>query len=422
MISTKNHLLRKKESSHIGCYETVIFVFLLFEFISLTSNKTLYSAGFVTTHYLLSYKFGFDSRFLIGSIVSLFTDHVTLHTVFVAGATALIFLIFLISLFLGCAIRNSHIEIRSAIIVFAVLFLASPLSVTYLMGFHFARMDTYWIIITLLALFCLKRPNLRLLVPLLCAAAILVHQGYMVTYMPALAVPIFYEIYNNKYSKKSIAIFCLSCLIMICMFLFLQFFPANIPFNNSIDFAAYLSKNAGFKAYAPMLYLEYYAPFPNWWLELMIPVIKTLALPWSLILLTFSAPLLIIFSYIWKQSFRFTSNKFLKFVFFLCLAAPLAFIPAALFGMDWDRWWAAVINNQFIIIFYFIYSNEETVIVFIKKAGDFLINHFLLLLMIIIFTNSLTFSTASDLVNTLIAKVGNVSDFIVNYFNNTVYK
>jgi len=402
------------------CYEIIIFIILVFKYMAITSEWFIGLWG--KTCCLPTYEFGLIPRAFFGSVVAFFTDHITTHLIYVVHIVAYLVLITLISLLLGGAIRRSHPSIRPAIIVFSMLFLASPYSVTYLSAGYTGRLDIFWIIITLMALVFLKNRVLMWLIPLLCIIAILIHEGFMTTYMPALAIPLLYEAYKKKYSKKNIAVFSLSCLFMVITFSVVQFFSAKLPFNNAVDYAEYLSRNTDFNAAASQLYVEYFAPFKEYLLYFIFPTLKIFAVPLGITLLVISAPLLIIFWYIWKNSFKGADNKFLKFIFLLCAGAPLIFIPAALFGTDWDRWWAAVINNQFILIFYFIYSNERTVINFVKKTGEFFNKHFLLFVLIIVFTNSLTFTE-------LVANMYSVNSHILriiagiyeDYFNKYLY-
>ena len=377
-------------------YEIVIFLFLLFEFALMIDESTI--DLWVLTHYLITYEFGLIPRAFIGSVLSLFTNKITYHVVYVVAIIFFIILISQISLLLGSSIRRSESDVKPSVKIFTLLFLASPLSVTYLLGGYFARLDMYWIIITLIALVFLKNRILRWTIPLLSAIAIMIHQAYIVTYMPALVIPMLYEIYKSKYSKKSIAVFSLSCFSMIFIFLFLLFAQKNIPFVNAADFVKHISKNVGFTPDIHMIYAEYYCPISEWTIHVVLPILSYIALPVGLTLLVFSIPLIIIFGYIWKQSFKDTKNKFMKFVFLLCAAAPSVFVLAAFFGTDWDRWWAAVINNQFIIIFYFIVSKEKAVTDSVQKVGKFLKDHLLLFSLILIFSNSLTFSKATALV------------------------
>lgn len=419
MANHKSRLLRSKGFLRIGSYELIIFSFLLFEFFVLATEESL--GAWEKTFYLLTYEFGYISRAFIGSFFSLFTDYVTDEMIYIFALTSFLILIVMVSLLLGGLLRRSEPDLKTPTTIFVILFLASPFSVTYLLGSHVGRLDTYWIIVTLLALVFLKNPVLKWSIPFLCAVAVSIHQGYMDTYMPALAIPMLYEIYKNKYSKSSFSVFSLSCITLMVFFVAGQFFPASIPFDNAIDFADYLSQNASFRVSAPQLYLEYYAPFLEYLFENNFPLLKTFALPLALIYFSVASPLLIIFGFIWKQSFRFTDNRFKKFVFFLCAAAPLAFIPAAMFGLDWDRWLAAALNTQFILIFYFVYSNDISVTHSLKTIASFFEKHFLLLLLIVLFMSILTFSEA---IIQMFNFIKNPDDFMshqVYYFNKYVY-
>lgn len=366
------------------------------------------------THYLITYEFGLVTRGFIGSVISLFESKITYRLVYTLSIVSFTFLISQISLLLGNAIKTSEPDFKPAIKIFVLLFLASPLSVTYLLGGYFGRLDMYWVIISLLSLVFLKKAALRWTIPLLCAIAILIHQGYMVTYMPALAIPLLYEVYRSRCSKKSIAIFVLSCSSMIVTFVVLLFSAKNIPFDNPVDFLNHLSNRVAFTPEIALIFSEFFCSVQNWTLNVVLPTLSIIAPTIMLLMLVFSAPLLIIFFYIWKQSFKAAESKFLKFVFLLCAAAPCIFVVAALFAVDLDRWWAAVINNQFIFIFYFIFSKEKAVTDSVKKVGFFLKEHFLMLSLIIISTNFLTYSkAASSVLSIAHADLGDAGELLM---------
>lgn len=417
MKQKKNATHNLKKASYIP-YEVAFFSFMVFELLVIVYKN---SDAWSTTQYLLNYKFGFSSRFLIGSILSLFTDRVTYKIIFITVIVFLLILIFLIAILLGAVIRACKPDEQSAVTMFAVLFLTSPLSITYLFGIYFAKFDLYWIILTLIAIPLLKNSVTCWLVPFICAAAVLVHQGYMVTYMPAIAIILLIEVYRSNYSKRSVALFWTSCLTMAGLFVVLQLMPKSISFENAVSFADYLANKADFTPSKEMIWLEYFAEFPDYWLNLHLPLIKSIALPMGCVMLTFSSFLIVIFVYVWKNSFLSTEKKFIRFIFVLCLMAPLMFTVAALFGTDWDRWWAAAVNNQFIIVFYFISVREKVVIDTVKKAGAFFDRHFLLFLLIIIFSNSLVFSgTASLLFSLLLSDDSPGFHLMWDYFNKNI--
>lgn len=401
MANSSASPLLKTQPGRLGYYEILIFAFLLIEFLILAFGKVVDAIAMAS--YLVTYEFGFISKALIGSIFSLFTSRITSGQIYVTAVVSFLILIALISLLLGKLIRNSRQDMRPSVIVFVLLFLSSPLSVKYLLGMYIGRFDTYWIIITLLALIFIKKPVWRWAVPILCAVAILIHQGYVLSYMPALMIPVLYEVYANKYSKRSFFIFLFSSFSLTSLFIVFQVLPAKIPFNNAVDFSEYLSKSADFPV-SPLILHAYFIPFSEGYYGYVQPLIASYALPLGFAFLVFSLPFLIIFGVLWKKCFSNTGNKFLRFVFLLCAFSPLIFIPISFFLSDWERYWAAVLNTQFVLIFYFIYSNEQAVIDSVKKIGNFFEKHFLLLVLIIVFLCSIKFSEA----------VTNISSFAQN--------
>jgi hypothetical protein len=411
--------LVKKSSGHFGYYELPIFAFLLFELLILLPDKVVDSIA--TASYLITYRFGFISKAMIGSIFSLFSDRITTHAIYITAIVSFLFLILLISFLLGRIIRNCREEIKPSVIVFVLLFLSSPLSVSYMLGMYLGRFDVYWIIITLVSLVFLKKSVLSLLVPILCAVGISVHQGYMFSYMPALAIPIFYEVYLNRFSKRNIFILVSSCISFTFLFVYFQTVPAIIPFENAVEFSDYLSRSADFEVSPLMLHTVYFAPFKESYYEYVRPLLASYALPLAIELIVFSLPLLVIFGVIWKNCIHNAGNKLLKFIFVLCAFSPLTFIPIAFFLNDWDRYWAAVINTQFIFIFYFIFSEENSVIVSVKKVGLFFARHHLLLMLIIMFACSIKFSKTVTNMFSFVKDQNTIVQILEKYTNERVY-
>jgi len=379
-------------------YSILIYIFFLCRFFIFAKNRAVVFSPAVSVYYVLSYKMGFIPRAFIGSIIALFTDYLTNNALRIIISVVTLLLLAMISFMLGKAIGKSEPEMKPAVLLFILLLLTAPLSHTYLVERHFGRLDTFLLFFTLAALTCLRKPFIRWFVPILCFAAVATHPGYMVTYMPALAIPLLYEVYQSNYSKKSIILFSSCCLILISFFIYFQFLSPQVNFANAEAFGAYLSKHTDMKVSNPVLYLEYFSPHlnhltnPNSYTELELPIAKSIALPVILAFLSFTFPLIIIFLSVWKASIRNAGNRFLKFIFVLCALSPLVFILAALFAHDWDRWWAAAINCQFILIFYFIISKEKPIIDSLKKIWDFFDKHTFILLCILTFSSLLMLS------------------------------
>lgn len=391
MNASKNHSLIKKNGLSVQ-YGILIFLFYAARLFLLSSNRDGFSS-WITTPYVITYGAGFIARAFIGSAVSIFTDYLTLKAFKIFITAVALVMLALISFLLGKAVEIAEPDQKSAVAIFVLLFISAPVSMTYLIEAHFGRLEAFLLIFTLTGLICLIKPGFKWLVPVLCVFAMATHPGYMVTYMPGLAIPMLYEVYRSKYSKKSIALFSSACIIMIGLFLYFQLFSRGaLGYETAEEMGKALSQHTDMKVGFPMLYLEYFAPFPGWVTDYILPLVKSIALPMSIFLLILSLPIIIIFAVIWKTGICGTDNKFLKFIYILCLASPLIFIAAAVFGIDWDRQWAPVINCQFIYLFYFVFSKEKSLLTAVKKVGEFFNKHFLILACILVFSAMSIFS------------------------------
>jgi hypothetical protein len=394
-------------------YSFLIFLFFAMRFFIFAYNRVVVFSPVVSVYYTLSYNLGFIPRAFVGSVIALFTNSLTNNELRLLISAVTLLLLALISVLLGKAIGSSKNEFKPAAILFTILLLTAPLSHTYLVERHFGRLDTFLLLITLISLVFLKMPYIRWAVPAFCFAAVATHPGYILTYMPALAIPMFYEIYRNQYSKRNIVLFSSACIILLSFFVYFQFFPVQVHFADAESFGKYLSARTDMKVSVPVLYLEYISPHldrltnPDTFTDLMLPMLRNTALPTILVFIAFTFPLIIIFTAVWKTCIRNASNKFLKLVFVLCALSPLAFIPAALFGQDWERWWAAAINCQFIFIFYFIISGEKPLLYAVKKIYDFFDRHMLILLFVLIYSGTLMLS--------------NICSFILDIFDKHIW-
>jgi hypothetical protein len=95
---------------------------------------------------------------------------------------------------------------------------------------------------------------------------------------------------------------------------------------------------------------------------------------------------------VWRTSFRLADNRFLKGIVLLCACAPLLFIVAAVFGIDWDRQWAPVINCQFIFLFYLVMSKESCILLSVKRISAFFERHSMVFVAILVLSSMALFS------------------------------
>lgn len=141
----------------------------------------------------------------------LFTDKITSQQIYVVSVIALILLLMLISILLGIFIRRSPYEVRTSVEIFALLSVAAPWSITYLMGLNFGSFDTYLFIIALLIVVFLKHPYLRWGIPLLTLLAMAIHQGFFFHFSPPWQFFFVWglsKLYKRPFYRRLHIIFC----------------------------------------------------------------------------------------------------------------------------------------------------------------------------------------------------------------------
>lgn len=419
MVNTSAKTPFLVRSRRFGYYEFIIFCFLIFEFLIMNFGRVVDTNSL--TSYLTTYEYGFLSKSLMGTILFLFTDYLTIQAIYRISTVSFVLLLFLISLFLGKLLRSSPPDLSPSSAVFCVLFLSSPLSVTYLLGMYIGRIDTYWIILVLVSLYLSRRSLSCLIVPLLCAVAMGIHPGFVFAYFPAIAIALLYEIPHNKYSNKHIFVFLSCCISVAFLFYLFQIRSAVPPFESAVAFAEHLSKYSDFKPSALFLHIQYFTPFSESYYGYIRPLLVSYATPLVFALTAFSLPLLITFGLIWKHSIKNTDSKFLKLVFIICSLAPFVFVPITFLLNDLERYWAAVINTQFLLIFYFLFSGESAVVLSVKRVGTYLIGHPFVLICIIVFFCSLKFSETTTNIFSFIKDTETVAQILEKYTTESVF-
>ncbi len=424
----KSSLPMEKEKG-FGYYEIPLFFFLLITSLGLMPNRLL-DANAMTV-YLISYRLGLQSRALVGTVFFLFTDKITSQQIYVVSVIALILLLMLISILLGIFIRRSPYEVRTSVEIFALLSVAAPWSITYLMGLNFGSFDTYLFIIALLIVVFLKHPYLRWGIPLLTLLAMAIHQGFFFSFFPALAILLLYEAYQNYTNDRSIAgyiLFFVTCLTSLALFFIFQYLQTPLPFSNVNEFVDFLSDYADFKPSHIMLDSLYFVSFSDYFYGFVQPGIKLYALPSLLTILTFSLPLIVLFVYFWKNTIKSAESIILRLIFLLSALASLIFLPLTYLLNDWDRYGSVITSCQFILAFYFIYSHVPGALKATQKIGQFFQEHPIIILLLLIFFSSIKYAVVTtdfsafanlDAAKDVITKYSedrNYNIFIENFF------
>lgn len=369
------------------------------------------------TYYFFSYQdLGFNSRFLIGSIFKLFSEYISSKALYYCIFLILVGMNVFVSVTLGKVLRRSDKDSLYGLKLFLFLFLASPVSLSFLFNFNnYGRLDTYLIIISVIMLILIRRKWFRWLIPILCVIAIAIHQGYVLTYMPAIAVILLYECYKNKYKKENIALCAITYLLIFVSFIYFQFFLPELKLSSAESIIDFVSHRTDFALSKRVVIMEYFVT-PDDWLPAAFVFLKAFVFQYGACMLVATTPLIVIFVILWVGAYRKAKDKFAQFILCLCLASPIASLPIFI-GNDWDRWIPAIFLVQFSFVFYFLDSEFSCVENSAKKILEYCDDHLLLFIIAMLFMSSIMFSDSYYLIFHLMAKVGQYLNDQVDSFH-----
>lgn len=155
--------------------------------------------------YLCDYSAGVSSRMLIGQIISLFTDKVSLAMMeYITGISLLISHIaqsVISAIFFRKGVKQKNFTLA----VFSLILVCNPLVITG--GYRLpGTIDHYILILFFAALLLLNTRGKALYIPILCVVGILLHCAFICTYFPAILSLLFFEMINEEKMSRKICI------------------------------------------------------------------------------------------------------------------------------------------------------------------------------------------------------------------------
>ena len=140
--------------------------------------------------YVVNYDCGFSSRLLIGAVFSLFFG----EALSVQALTAVLFgvyilLCLLLSIFINNYLKNTDFEILG---IYAAFMIVSPAFTSILN--YFGILDIFWFFCAMGALGVINKKGLRWLVPAFCIIGLAIHEVFLTTYLPVIAIAVFYQL------------------------------------------------------------------------------------------------------------------------------------------------------------------------------------------------------------------------------------
>lgn len=335
--------------------------------------------------HVFDYRIGFAPRLFIGSLMSLFTDYKS--EAFMDTFYIVVFLMeaLLFAFIAGRIIRGADKDTKDIAVIFVLFFLAVPYSLATLYP-RLLSLDRFMVLYTLLSLILITKKGFKWFVPLLLAIGLATYTGFAFTYMPAVAIVLLYETYKEKPSVGGKILFVLSFAVMAVFSAYFFLFDGLNRYSNVEELVAWATGKTD------LISVEYFrtvvetllliTPSDFFW-DATVPLEGYKGFVHEFTSTIFLLPLYTTFFVIWRNSIKSSKDKFEKFIFTLCLLAPIARFPMFILSTNFFRGRISVVVVQFFLIFYFIHNKNKTVTNSMKKVGGFFADHSLLLLLMI---------------------------------------
>lgn len=376
-----------------------IFICLLFQLLLRTSTvEMMYEWRWRTTPYALTYELGINSRFLVGTVISFFTDNLTAEMLYRIIIAAELILICFITFLLGKVLDKTEAKDRQTVIYLICVFLSCPANVCLIFSQNnFGVFDVYLLIITAVTLLLLRKKCLRWLIPVLCLACVLVHQIYVCAYMAIICVPLLYETVKSKFKKSTVLLTLTTYFLITVSFVYLQFFKEPLNFADENELISFLQTRTDIPLTTEMVKWEYFSSVGTIFREYFLGDGWQQNVMSGIVTLIILLPIYIFFVMFFKEAYRNTEKGSERFVLFVSPLTMLLIIPAFVIAKDYDRWFASVVLCQFSLIFYFYVSRQQGVVIALEKLREKITNHKIISILIIMYFSSLMFVPTSSL-------------------------
>ncbi len=408
----KTKMLPNSQSVGFKFFKTIDYEFYIFSTLLLLSLPVFekitptWQADVYYYVHVFDYSIGFAPRLFIGSVMSLFTQYksAAFLTAFMHSSHLLSYIFY--AFIAGRFIRKASEEMREVAIYLVALFIALPFTFGAI-SFRSISLDFFTLFFTFLMLVFLNKPVFKWLVPVLIFMSLATYHQYAFLYMPIIAILLLYEIQNNKNSKNSIFFSIVSFSTMVAFTAYFYLFDGIKRFGHQNDLLAFAENKSdlifgetaknifqGYFLTSPFEVFRFYSYAGSTWAETLNLDDIIVDLPF----LEYLIPMFIFFFFVWKNAFKNSDSKFEKFIFLLCILAPLSRLPSfVLMAQDYLRIWVAVMTVQFFLLFYFLHNRNAAVTESMSKAWSFVRAHYFLSLMLIVFyaMSYLTFGTSS---------------------------
>lgn len=338
--------------------------------------------GWVGAWYCVDYSLGFSSRMFIGSLLHVFCgsyipERVAYHFIICSFLVLFALLAYLVGF---CMKKCTDNTTKIALAVLTGLYLACAGSPGYLWtNENMGRLDLYLFIFSMVMMvifFHMKNKYVAfVLYGVLVVACMLTHQVYVFLFSPVLLIILLYELYEDKFSKKTLIPAGIIMLIICGFFIYLQFLSqAQVKFDDVNKMTEVVKTMGGAPTVAGTLEEEYFWEFSNHVLVNYLPDLRerTRTGIFTMFLLI---PLYAVIGYVWHQIIMDATDKKERFKYRLMLFMNMSYVPTFLLLVDWGRWFGAYFSVQLLLFLVLIGKKDIHAMNGLRKFGAFVMKH-----------------------------------------------
>ena len=304
-----------------------------------------------TTVYAFSYRYGFISRGVLGSLLQLYDsfvpfDAISYHTIYLISifGTAVLFLVLLWFIVVVMSRCDNEQLMNVKMITAIITLITVPM---FLGKDNFGRLDLYLMIIVLFCLILIVCEKCEFLIIPAVTLATFIHEGFVFMNLNIILVLLLYKcLINNdiKKRRKYVIILVLTLIIPSIIFLYCEFFSHNFGqevYNECLAVATKVSANND--PHEEVLVHEI--------LGQDVREMETMHHRWNLedtpIFLVLFSPYIVFMVLVFKKYTKTAKSSLDKFITFIVLAGPLTLVPEILLKVDFGRY-------VYSILFYYL--------------------------------------------------------------------
>jgi hypothetical protein len=375
-----------------GVFVTVCIFFML----QLSSGEVQHLSPYNLYPYVMSYqRFGFGSRFFIGSVIDLFTETVPESLIIMIAFFATMLFYMTAAGFMQSCYNKTAPEKRMPILALYAFILLSPTINQFLAKSQtYGKLETYLQIIVFLIIALSSRRFGIWLVPILCVMGVAIYQNFIFLYFAPLVVIILLKIAKSTDKRafvKLTAVLGLTVILTCSAFLLFQFkkdLTYDSPEAIRAEIAKYSDVELLYKTNEPKLvtnpvtgetYIslepeyneepcndallqEYFYGIKDHFNIYFLDPENGNYFPYkifeffaNIILLS---PLFIFLILFYKGSIKNTDDKKVKWVYRLGCLSMASYLPPFMLTVDYGRWFYALFFIQFVLVIYLAATEE----------------------------------------------------------------